>query len=112
MAEKKVKIDYMVGTMIEVPRGALTADEIAPLIMLRCVPAPAYWIFRFGIAGKFGTACGLPSSTRICNVAESPTVTEFRSNVAVTFAVTSDGTVTVTAREKSGHAVRLRRSGG
>jgi pyruvate,orthophosphate dikinase len=29
MSEKKVKIDYMVGTMIEVPRGALTADEIA-----------------------------------------------------------------------------------
>ena len=29
MAEKKVKIDYMLGTMIEVPRGALTADEIA-----------------------------------------------------------------------------------
>ncbi len=29
MAEKKVKINYMVGTMIEVPRGALTADEIA-----------------------------------------------------------------------------------
>jgi pyruvate,orthophosphate dikinase len=28
-AEKKVKISYMVGTMIEVPRGALTADEIA-----------------------------------------------------------------------------------
>ena len=29
MAEKKVKFDYHVGTMIEVPRGALTADEIA-----------------------------------------------------------------------------------
>jgi len=29
MAEKKVKFDYLVGTMIEVPRGALTADEIA-----------------------------------------------------------------------------------
>ena len=29
MSEKKVKIDYMVGTMIEVPRGAITADEIA-----------------------------------------------------------------------------------
>jgi pyruvate, orthophosphate dikinase len=28
-AEKKVKLDYLVGTMIEVPRGALTADEIA-----------------------------------------------------------------------------------
>ncbi len=28
-AEKKVKLTYSVGTMIEVPRGALTADEIA-----------------------------------------------------------------------------------
>ena len=26
---KRVKIAYSVGTMIEVPRGALTADEIA-----------------------------------------------------------------------------------
>jgi pyruvate,orthophosphate dikinase len=29
MAEQQVKIDYLVGTMIEIPRGALTADEIA-----------------------------------------------------------------------------------
>src|SRR6266404_4303469 len=29
MAEKKVRLNYLVGTMIEVPRGALTADEIA-----------------------------------------------------------------------------------
>ena len=29
MAEQKVKLDYLVGTMIEIPRGALTADEIA-----------------------------------------------------------------------------------
>ncbi|MDO8943019.1 MAG: putative PEP-binding protein, partial [Desulfobacterales bacterium] len=29
MKEKKIKLSYMVGTMIEVPRGALTADEIA-----------------------------------------------------------------------------------
>jgi pyruvate,orthophosphate dikinase len=29
MAEKKVKLTYTVGTMIEVPRGALTADQIA-----------------------------------------------------------------------------------
>jgi pyruvate,orthophosphate dikinase len=28
-AEKKVKLTYLVGTMIEIPRGALTADEIA-----------------------------------------------------------------------------------
>jgi pyruvate, orthophosphate dikinase len=29
MNDKGVKIDYLVGTMIEVPRGAVTADEIA-----------------------------------------------------------------------------------
>src|SRR6185369_16416450 len=29
MKERKVKINYLVGTMIEVPRGALIADEIA-----------------------------------------------------------------------------------
>ena len=29
MKEKKAKLKYLVGTMIEVPRGALTADEIA-----------------------------------------------------------------------------------
>jgi pyruvate,orthophosphate dikinase len=29
MKEKKVQFEYLVGTMIEVPRGALTADEIA-----------------------------------------------------------------------------------
>ena len=29
MKETKAKLNYMVGTMIEVPRGALTADEIA-----------------------------------------------------------------------------------
>jgi pyruvate,orthophosphate dikinase len=29
MKEKKTKLNYLVGTMIEVPRGALTADEIA-----------------------------------------------------------------------------------
>ncbi len=29
MKEKNIKLNYLVGTMIEVPRGALTADEIA-----------------------------------------------------------------------------------
>jgi pyruvate, orthophosphate dikinase len=29
MAERKAKLSYLVGTMIEVPRGAVTADEIA-----------------------------------------------------------------------------------
>ncbi|MBM7614633.1 pyruvate, phosphate dikinase [Alkaliphilus hydrothermalis] len=29
MAEHEVKIDYLIGTMIEIPRAAITADEIA-----------------------------------------------------------------------------------
>ncbi len=29
MKQYKTKIDYLVGTMIEIPRGAITADEIA-----------------------------------------------------------------------------------
>src|SRR4029077_11381552 len=29
MKAQKVKINYLVGTMIEVPRGALTADQVA-----------------------------------------------------------------------------------
>jgi pyruvate,orthophosphate dikinase len=29
MAKHKVKLDYLVGTMIEIPRAALTADEVA-----------------------------------------------------------------------------------
>jgi len=29
LEKKKVKIDYLIGTMIEIPRAALTADEIA-----------------------------------------------------------------------------------
>jgi len=29
MAQAGVKVDYLVGTMIEIPRGAITADEVA-----------------------------------------------------------------------------------
>ena len=29
MKETGIKVDYMVGTMIEIPRAALTADEVA-----------------------------------------------------------------------------------
>jgi pyruvate,orthophosphate dikinase len=49
MAEKKVKIDYLVGTMIEVPRGALTADEIA---------STAYF-FSFGTNDLTQTCLGM-----------------------------------------------------
>ncbi len=47
--EKKVKLSYLVGTMIEVPRGALTADEIAETAEF----------FSFGTNDLTQTALGL-----------------------------------------------------
>src|SRR5204862_8291159 len=47
--EKKVKIAYSVGTMIEIPRGALTADEIAESAEL----------FSFGTNDLTQTALGM-----------------------------------------------------
>ncbi len=49
MAEKKIKLDYLVGTMIEVPRGALTADEIAETAQF----------FSFGTNDLTQTALGM-----------------------------------------------------
>ena len=49
MAEQKVKLDYLVGTMIEVPRGALTADEIAQTAQF----------FSFGTNDLTQTALGI-----------------------------------------------------
>jgi len=49
MAEKKVKVHYLVGTMIEVPRGALTADEIAQTAQF----------FSFGTNDLTQTALGM-----------------------------------------------------
>src|SRR6059036_1771609 len=49
MAEKKVKLSYLVGTMIEVPRGALTADEIAQTAQF----------FSFGTNDLTQTALGM-----------------------------------------------------
>ncbi|MDR2981348.1 MAG: pyruvate, phosphate dikinase [Puniceicoccales bacterium] len=47
--EKKVKLSYTVGTMIEVPRGALTADEIAQTAQF----------FSFGTNDLTQTALGM-----------------------------------------------------
>jgi pyruvate,orthophosphate dikinase len=47
--EKKVKINYSVGTMIEIPRGALTADEIAQTAEF----------FRFGTNDLTQTTLGM-----------------------------------------------------
>jgi pyruvate,orthophosphate dikinase len=49
MKEKGVKIDYQVGTMIEVPRGAITADEIAQTAQF----------FSFGTNDLTQTALGI-----------------------------------------------------
>ncbi|MCC7519797.1 MAG: pyruvate, phosphate dikinase [Verrucomicrobiae bacterium] len=49
MAEQKVKFDYLVGTMIEVPRGALTAEEIAETAQF----------FSFGTNDLTQTALGM-----------------------------------------------------
>src|SRR5450759_3142446 len=49
MKEKKVKLNYLVGTMIEVPRGALTADEIAQTAQF----------FSFGTNDLTQTALGM-----------------------------------------------------
>jgi len=49
MAEKKIKFDYLVGTMIEVPRGAITADEIAETAQF----------FSFGTNDLTQTALGI-----------------------------------------------------
>jgi pyruvate, orthophosphate dikinase len=48
-AEKKQKLSYLVGTMIEVPRGALTADEIAETAQF----------FSFGTNDLTQTALGM-----------------------------------------------------
>lgn len=49
MKEKGVKIDYQVGTMIEVPRGAITSDEIAQTAQF----------FSFGTNDLTQTALGI-----------------------------------------------------
>lgn len=49
MAEQKVKFNYLVGTRIEVPRGALTADEIAQTVQF----------FSFGTNDLTRTCLGL-----------------------------------------------------
>ena len=53
MEEKKVKFTYSVGTMIEVPRGALTADEIAQTAEF----------FSFGTNDLTQTCLGMSAAT-------------------------------------------------
>jgi pyruvate,orthophosphate dikinase len=68
-AEQKVKLQYMVGTMIEVPRGALTAGEIAQ----------SAEFFSFGTNDLTQTALGMSrddSGSFLPNYAELEIVTK------------------------------------
>ena len=58
-AERKVKIDYLVGTMIEIPRGALTADEIAETAQF----------FSFGTTDLTQTGLGMSRDEKTLYVA-------------------------------------------
>ena len=57
MEEEGVKFDYMVGTMIEIPRAALTADEIAKEADFFCFGTNDLTQMTYGFsrddAGKF-----------------------------------------------------------
>jgi pyruvate,orthophosphate dikinase len=90
MAEKKVKFDYLVGTMIEVPRGALTADEIAKTAEF----------FSFGTNDLTQTALGI-SRDDMGNFLNAYTENEiFKKNPFATLDQTGVGQLMKTAVEK------------
>jgi pyruvate, orthophosphate dikinase len=90
MAEQKVKLNYLVGTMIEVPRGALTADEIAQ----------SAEFFSFGTNDLTQTALGMSrddSGSFLPNYAEHEIVTK---NPFATIDQSGVGQLVATAVEK------------
>jgi pyruvate,orthophosphate dikinase len=90
MAEKKVKLDYLVGTMIEVPRGAITADEIADTAEF----------FSFGTNDLTQTALGI-SRDDMGNFLMPYTENEiFKKNPFATLDVTGVGQLMRIAVEK------------
>src|SRR5688572_19715651 len=90
MAEKKIKFDYQVGTMIEVPRGALTADEIAQ----------SAEFFSFGTNDLTQTALGI-SRDDMGNFLLPYTENEiFKKNPFATLDQTGVGQLMQTAVEK------------
>ncbi|MGA0134640.1 MAG: pyruvate, phosphate dikinase [Opitutales bacterium] len=88
--EQKVKIAYQVGTMIEVPRGALTADEIAHTAEF----------FSFGTNDLTQTALGV-SRDDMGNFLGAYTENEiFKKNPFATLDQTGVGQLVQTAIEK------------
>ncbi len=90
MAAKGIKFKYMVGTMIEVPRGALTADEIAETAEF----------FSFGTNDLTQTALGM-SRDDMGNFLLPYTENEiFKKNPFATLDQTGVGQLITTAIEK------------
>jgi pyruvate,orthophosphate dikinase len=88
--EKKVKLSYQVGTMIEVPRGALTADEIAQTAEF----------FSFGTNDLTQTALGI-SRDDMGNFLNAYTENEiFKKNPFASLDQTGVGQLVKTAVEK------------
>lgn len=88
--EKKVKLSYQVGTMIEVPRGALTADEIAQTAEF----------FSFGTNDLTQTALGI-SRDDMANFLMPYTENEiFKKNPFATLDQSGVGQLVKTAIEK------------
>jgi len=88
--EKKVKLAYSVGTMIEVPRGALTADEIANTAEF----------FSFGTNDLTQTALGI-SRDDMGNFLNAYTENEiFKKNPFASLDQTGVGQLVKTAVEK------------
>ncbi|TLD70987.1 pyruvate, phosphate dikinase [Phragmitibacter flavus] len=93
--EKKIKLSYQVGTMIEVPRGALTADEIAETAEF----------FSFGTNDLTQTALGI-SRDDMGNFLMPYTENEiFKKNPFATLDATGVGQLVKIAIEK-GRATR------
>jgi pyruvate,orthophosphate dikinase len=95
IAEKKVKLDYLVGTMIEVPRGALTADEIAHTAQF----------FSFGTNDLTQTCLGMSRDDSGSFIGPYQEVEIIKKNPFATIDQTGVGQLMKTAVEK-GRATR------
>ncbi len=90
MKEQQVKIDYLVGTMIEVPRGALTADEIAQTAQF----------FSFGTNDLTQTALGMSRDDAASFLPKYQEYEIVRKNPFATIDVTGVGQLMKIAVEK------------
>ena len=110
-AEQKVKLNYLVGTMIEIPRGALTADEIAQ----------SAEFFSFGTNDLTQTGLGmsrddsgsfLPTYTELEIVKKNPFATIDQTGVGQLMEIAVEKGRKTRAGHQAGHLRRARRRSG